>query len=118
MTQTLLLELDTKELEKCIKENHIFLLTTLPELLGCGVEQIRCFDGPIWEIADNLYGPHPIPTYEGVFVLDAEPVPGMEDTFKLTLDDGRVVQVHWDSPRLDDPDEILFYWQDRYDEIV
>ena len=126
MTTTILIEVPDSMLEVAKKLEMPFAKGKLGEQLGLGkAESLRLFGGDPWDLADNLPGPHPLPTLDGKLVVGVVPLGKYklweqlpdDARFHLTLEDGTEETIRWDDPRVDDPDEIIFYFDNRFDEF-
>ena len=97
----------------------------LGEMLGLGkVKSVRLFGGDIWDIADNLDSLHPLPKLDGKLIVASTPHPDNEaflasdnDEYSVTLEDGTEETIRWGDPRLVDEDEMLPYFDNRFEEF-
>ena len=44
-------------------------------------------------------------------------LPSDKDEYLVTLEDGTIETIQWDDPRLEDEDEVLSYFDDRFEEF-
>ena len=126
MTTTILIEVPDSMLDVAKKLEVPLAKGQIGEQLGLGkIESLHLFGGDIWDIAYNLSGPHPLPTLDGKLIVASTPLqkcapwrePDDNDKFSVTLEDGTQETIRWDDPRLEDEDEVLPYFDDRFDEF-
>jgi len=120
MTITVLFEVDAPSVQAVVEALQ---LAVERDSLGWPfkIEGWSTFPGKTWEIADNLLGPHPLPKVGDRFVVDLlgtdKPFNKREPDILCTvkLDDGSVVTLPWGE--IEDEDEVLSYWDERFDEL-
>jgi hypothetical protein len=125
MTTTILIQVREDMLDVVKRLERPVFSGNLGKALGMEIDHWTVYPGGAYELSDNYPSPHPLPKLDGKLVVAAVPhgeydpmkMPTGDEVFTVTLDDGTTETIVFDDPLLDDPDEVLIYFDQRFDEF-